>query len=338
MYIAINIVLHTMESPSRRDRIQSICSSGPIVHVSVSTGHHLSYQHILVNLLGGLPSTGAILGQRLWNLCIAPSVVFATLDSDLLGFLIVSLARALQAKPTTALFLRPLQCYSKLPSLRLWLKRKLFQSLCLLPKLTILSIIPYYLCPQLNRVSHAWIHDPQMWDLWLDGRPCLEHTELSLRAEAARRGRQIIIYVGKTSEAKCFSELVELACREKDKVLVVVAGMVDKKHRTMADKLISIGMIVENRYVSDDEVFSLYKIADRAWCRYSPTYDQASGVFGRALQLGVVPIIRDGSLLEMILEYAASTAPDQMAHRDVAILKKACTISPLVPATRFGLP
>jgi len=300
----------------------------PIVHISVATGHHLSYQHVLLKLLDGVPSKGGIIGVRMWNLFTSPSVVFATLDSDLIGFVIVSIVRSLQAKPTTALFLRSLQCYPKLPSPRLWFKCKLFQLLCLLPRLSILSIIPYSFNPELRHVSHGWIHDPQMWDLWLDGKPKLEHTELSLHAEANRRGRKIIIYIGKSSEAKGFFELVKLASVENEKYLFVVVGIVDIKHREAADKLISLGMLVEDRYVSDEEVLSLYKVADFAWCRYRPGYDQASGVFGRALQLGVTPMIRLGSLLEVMLEYASHTSPQAMAQRDIPILLKSCIDTP----------
>ena len=56
-------------------------------------------------------------------------------------------------------------------------------------------------------------------------------------------------------------------------------------------------MIVENPYLTDDEVLSLYGVADLAWSFY-PQRDQASGIFGRAVQAGVVPLVRSGSFLE----------------------------------------
>ena len=33
------------------------------------------------------------------------------------------------------------------------------------------------------------------------------------------------------------------------------------------------------------------------WCCYSPEYDQASGVFGRAVQYGCIPIVREHSVI-----------------------------------------
>ena len=45
-------------------------------------------------------------------------------------------------------------------------------------------------------------------------------------------------------------------------------------------------------------MLALYSIADLAWCFYSPEYDQASGILGRALQFSVTPVVRKGSVSE----------------------------------------
>jgi hypothetical protein len=61
--------------------------------------------------------------------------------------------------------------------------------------------------------------------------------------------------------------------------------------------LANAGAIVVDRFVSDDELASLYSCADFMWSCYSPTYNQASGIFGRAVQYGVPSIVRKGSYI-----------------------------------------
>jgi len=68
-------------------------------------------------------------------------------------------------------------------------------------------------------------------------------------------------------------------------------------------------MIVEDRYDTDAEIVSLYRVADLAWCRYAPGYDQASLVFGRALQIGVTPVLREGSVIADLARMVGSGKP-----------------------------
>ena len=267
-----------------------------LIHISVTDGHHPSYQALFVRLLKGEPSTGPIRGRRFWRLARAPDVFFATIDADYGAFALIAILRALQRKPTTGLFLRPLQCFRTERPVVYRLKRLAFRWLCRLPRLRILSIIPHDLHPELREVSHDWIHDPQLWDLWVDGPPILPETELSRRVEAARNGRKVLIFIGAANRIKGFDELIEWARRDHATLLVVVAGKVTEPYQPAADELRRLGMIVEDRYVTDEEILSLYKVADLAWCRYAPDYDQASGVFGRAVQTGVEPVVREGSL------------------------------------------
>ena len=273
-----------------------------IVHINAAGGHRQSYQSLFLKLLDGEASTGVIRGPRFWRLVRAPKVLFATIDDDYLGFIAVALIRALLNKPTTGLFIRAMQCFRTERPIVYPLKRAVFRSLRRLSSLRILSIIPHDIRPELAEVTYDWIHDPQMWDLWVDGPPMLPDTDLSRRVQTERGTRKVIIFVGRANRNKGFPELVETARRESGGMLVVVAGCVARDFKREADILKVMGMIVEDRYVSDDEILSLYKVADQAWCRYAPEYDQASGVFGRAVQTGVEPIVNDGSVLQGILK------------------------------------
>jgi hypothetical protein len=292
-----------------------------IIHISVSDGHHSSYRDVFMQLLGGEPSTGPIRGRTFWRLVRARSVLFATIDTDYAGFIAVALIRAALLKPTTGLFLRPLQCFRSERPIVYPIKRRMFRWLCHLPRLRLFSIIPHDIYPELREVSHDWIHDPQMWDLWLDGQPNLPETNLSRLVEIERGDRKVMIFIGAANRMKGFPELVETAKREVEKLLIVVAGRVQPEFQAAVDDLRNMGMIVEDRYVSNDEILSLYRVANYAWCRYTPAYDQGSGVFGRAFQTGVAPLMREGSFIEKLYFSRKDTAIPDMLELDIAKIR-----------------
>ncbi|MEY8118848.1 hypothetical protein AB9F26_11345 [Falsihalocynthiibacter sp. BN13B15] len=292
-----------------------------IVHISVTDGHHMSYRDLFLRLLDGKPSTGPIRGRRFWKLVFARRIFFATIDTDYAGFIAVALMRAVLLKPTVGLFLRPLQCFRTERTIIYPMKRRVFRWLCRLPKLRLFSIIPHDIHPELHEISHDWIHDPQMWDLWIDGQPDLPETDLSRRVEMERGDREVMIYIGAANGIKGFPELVETAKTDSRKLLVVVAGSVPPNFRATASDLRAMGMIVEDRYVSDDEILSLYRIADFAWCRYAPDYDQASGVFGRAFQTGVMPVMRKGSFIEKLFVSRNATSIPDILESDITKIR-----------------
>lgn len=269
-----------------------------LIHISNAGGHRPNYRDLFVRLLGGTPSTGPICGCRFWRLVRAPKLFLATIDDDYLGFFAVALLRAVQRKSTAGLFLRPLQCFRSERPIVYRMKRLAFRWVCKLPHLRLLSIIPHDIYPELAEVSHDWIYDPQMWDLWVDGPPILPDTDLSKYVEVQRQGREILIFVGRGSRIKGFPEFVEYVKNNTSRMICIVAGQVDSKNRKYIADLHEAGAIIQDRFVSDEEILSLYKIADYAWCRYAVDYDQASGIFGRALQAGVKPIVRAGSILD----------------------------------------
>lgn len=268
-----------------------------LIHITSSSGHRPSYRDLFARLLDGAPSTGPIRGSCFWQLLRAHKVFFATIDDDYLGFIVVAVIRAIRRKPTTGLFLRPMECFRTERPIIYPVKRLVFRWLCKLPRMRLLSIIPHDVCPELSEVSHDWIYDPQMWDLWIDGPFVLPDTELSRRVEAARNGRKVMIFIGGASLRKGFNSFADLAEAEAENILFVSAGNISADCTLDAVRLRDLGMLVEDRFITDDELLSLYKVADLAWCSYAPEYDQASGVFGRAIQTGVEPVVREGSFL-----------------------------------------
>jgi hypothetical protein len=284
----------------------------PLIHICVTTGHLPSYQAVFVRLFDGVPSTGRLRGPTFWRLVRAERVFFCTIDTDYKAFVAIAVLRALRGHRTTGLFLRPMQCFRKERPVVYSAKRWVFRVLRRLPGLRLLSIIPFAVEPRLAQVCHDWIHDPQLWDLWLDGPPVLPETDLSQRVTKAAGGRDVMIFIGAGNSIKGFDAFVDEALSQKDSVLAVVAGRVASDFALEAQRLVAEGMIVEDRFVSDEEILSLYKVADRAWCRYAPDYDQASGIFGRAVQTGVTPIVREGSVVANLWQTLSDQKPEEM--------------------------
>jgi hypothetical protein len=56
---------------------------------------------------------------------------------------------------------------------------------------------------------------------------------------------------------------------------------------------------------------SLFRAADAAWCCYPPERDLSSGIFGRAVQFGIAPIVRQGSVLGVL----AADVPNAISLR-----------------------
>ena len=74
---------------------------------------------------------------------------------------------------------------------------------------------------------------------------------------------------------------------------MVIDGKLLEECRRNASQLVGFGMIVKNRFISDEELLSLYGVADLTSCVSPSNCYQASGVFGRSIQLGLAPLIRE---------------------------------------------
>jgi hypothetical protein len=81
-------------------------------------------------------------------------------------------------------------------------------------------------------------------------------------------------------------------------MLVVAAGAAPPDAREAARVFVEAGGLLIDRKLEDAEIESLYTVSSVIWACYAPDYDQASGIFGRALQLGVPVIVRRGSVIE----------------------------------------
>lgn len=296
-----------------------------LVYARSTSGHRQSYLDGLSKLFGLEPVFGNIDHRLFRRLVAAESVLFATLDDHVPSFLAVTGARTLRGRQTTALFLRAQKCFDD----GHWyypMKRKTFRVLKNLPGLTLASITPFSVMPRHREVAHAGVVDPQYWDLH-DGialRPPAR-SALSDDVLARARGRHVMCALGTLGLNKGVAFLAETLQRHPelgDKILVVAAGHVPADAVQSVSKMADAGALVVDRFVSNDELESLYAAADSVWACYTPDYDQASGIFGRAVQFGVTPVLRARSVAEAFatMHCVNHTSVAYGNHEDLAAL------------------
>jgi hypothetical protein len=219
---------------------------------------------------------------------------------------VVGLLRALTLRRTVALFFLARETLLG-TSLRYRVKRALLRVMRSLSRVSVLTIVPHPVLRRavpgakidVARLAHGWIDDPQLWDLELLPQRWAS-TALSQRAVEAAGARAILMVAGVLDRRKGLEIVARLAGDREfvGKILIVVAGKLADADPNLSAALAGSDCLFEDRFISDEELNSLYAVADLVWCAYSPSYDQSSGIFGRAVQTGVTPVVRKGSIVE----------------------------------------
>lgn len=250
--------------------------------------------------------------------------LYSTLDDFGPLFLICAVSRALIGRTTVGLFLRPGGCFKS--GIKSRIKAWLFEAVCQIPNIRILTILPHSLDRRFETVSNGWIYDPQLWDLSYLGRPDPSPLPgIDKPVLQASKGREIVIAFGAQTRIKGFNQFVDLWCSSpqiRRRYQFVVAGRIFSEVAAEAELFERHGGLIFNRYFSHGEFMHFYSLASVVWSCYPPKYDQASGIFGRAVQLGVPAIVRAGSHLEKLaaeLGYSVLSIP--VDHQDIAIEK-----------------
>lgn len=203
-------------------------------------------------------------------------------------------------------------------------KKWLLKVARILPPVTIVTIMPFDLDPAFAHIADDWIHDPQLWDLAPDETP--SETDLAREVREAAGDRAVVLALGGQSRDKGFDFLSDAWDAQPDlrrAWLFVAAGKVAKASREKADRFAGQGGFLVDRFVSDEELRDLYREATVVWACYAPEYDQASGIFGRAVQTGKPVVVRSGAYVQRlaeILDHPAMAAPwDDTAGVAVAL-------------------
>ena len=266
-------------------------------------GHRASYLAFVIARFGGRRvAPQEMFGWR-------GPLLFLMIEENFGLYCVTGLWRSLLGRRTVGLLFRPLPA-AEAKSWRLKLKRAVLRALRYVPAVQTLSIVPVPLVPKIGAIVDSWIHDFQLWDLTESESARFEEirtpsTQLArpapifTEAKHFAKGRPLLIALGMQNQAKG-AERLAASMREggtKDWA-VLVAGRFAPEAAHWRIAIEAHGGHIVDRFLSDDEMLALYAAADAIWCLYDPSYDQASGILGRAIQLGIPPIVRTGSLSE----------------------------------------
>lgn len=269
-----------------------------LVHMRSHSGHRKEYQDLFVKLFGLTPSNGRINVSKLYQLVGARQLLFGTIDDDYVGFFLVAILRTLLQRRTVGLFLRPQSCFhTKSP--RNSIKRIAFALLKRLRPVSVLTMVPFSIAPEYAEVADDGVVDPQLWDLNIARAGTVDSDLLAQITEAAD-GRRTLAFIGTVSAIKGIGWLRDLMNAPNwpsSGIFVIVAGNFPIGNGVSPNQMRELGGLVIDRHISDSELRAVYATADLIWSFYDPRYNQASGVFGRAVQAGRSPIVRAESLI-----------------------------------------
>lgn len=264
-------------------------------------GHRAEYNRLFLQVLESLNMhLNHINSARLPH--NASDVMFyPMLDSAPLDFLARAVARSLMGRKTAGLLFRPGECFLK-NSLKYRIKYILFRMASRFPHVHILSLIPFEVSPDFSVIATDWLYDPQLWDLKYFGVPETESfPELDRQLQTVAYGRRLVIALGGQNRIKgfdCFTQVWSASQKLRDDCLFVAAGKVSAESSAHAKRFATEGGLLLDQRIEDNEFIHLYRRAHVIWSCYAPDYNQASGIHGRAVQLGVPVAVREGSYLE----------------------------------------
>lgn len=261
-------------------------------------GHRSAYNDVLAHLLRRQNVDLSAHHER------SRVAFYPMLDDNIPVFLRSCLQNALSGRRTVGLFFRPGECFRR-DRVKYRLKNLLFRVLKRMPTIRILTIMPFHVDPRFALVANDWIHDPQLWDM--DLLPAAETQDaLSATVRAAANGRQVVVALGGQNRLKGFDRLATLwqsDLRLRQRYLFVAAGKVAAECAGDAQAFVDAGGLLLDRFISDEELLALYTASDVVWSCYAPHYNQASGIFGRAFQMGKPAIVREGSYIAAMAKH-----------------------------------
>ncbi len=226
-------------------------------------------------------------------------LLFAMYEEHPLLFLLVAVARKIQGKATSALLFR-VDFASKRSGLKDMLKKLALSINKKLGCLKVYSIVSDDVLPSLRTYVHGSFYDFQFWDLQALGYDM--KSDCVIPHGGTENTRVAIGFLGKQDESKGVNYILPfLNSFGVDRPDLIVRGKFSIDAQDVLERLrLEYNCDVINEFVDNDQLFNGYFSSDLIWCCYDPLYDQSSGILGRALQLGRVPIVRANSIAEGI--------------------------------------
>lgn len=265
-------------------------------------GHRASYLALFATLF---PSRRA---HSLVEVLFSPNpALFLMIEESFGAYAAISFLRSLLGRRTAGLLFRPGPAVTP-TNLRLRFKSMILRLLRATPRIHTITILPFDVDPRMAKIADNWIHDPQLWDLSEAEKVQVENLRAKRESGAGLSGeircqadnRLVVTAIGRQDRDKAFDLFARLYATSpalQESALFAYGGKVDPKLESDAEAFERAGGFAAQRFISDSEVLELYAAADLVWSTYAQGYDQASGIFGRAIQLGMTPIVRDGSLI-----------------------------------------
>lgn len=265
-----------------------------LVYDAQPDGHRENCVTLFARLTGGTALIAPVKAARK-RLLAAPSLVITTYETQPAAFLLILVVRAMLGRRSAVIFMR-----AHLPRARMLHRAFHRAAIALVNRLR--AVLPLTLVPlpaKARASRFVAIADPESWDLGPE-EVAAPATALSEQALAFAAGRPILLVTGYIERNRGIEFLRDIYARRDgliDSLVPVLGGMLAPDVRDSAAELQALGALVVDRYLSRSEMMSLYAAATAAWCCYVPERDISSGIFGRAIQFGVAPVVRRGSVL-----------------------------------------
>ncbi len=278
-------------------------------------GHRLEYVEFFASLIEELG--GQSVCFRKWQDVVfrEDSAFFLMIEEDLIGFSLCAVARSAFRRKTVGLLFRGREAASP-KSMAQKIKSVILRSLRASRAISVVSIVPFSVAPEISRVASHSIYDPQLWDQ--NATLTVHASDISHDIVTAANGRKIVVALGRQDNDKGFGWFCELWRDEaiRENFLFACAGKISANLTEAADEFVHTGGYRVDRHIDRRELMSLYQAADYVWAAYPPSYDQASGIMGRAVQYNVPVIVRESSTSQRVLnELTAGYVPIQFGDQ-----------------------
>ena len=279
-----------------------------VVYSQSSAGHRAEYNRVLSSNFDASIICGSLNATRLLQaIKCRQFLFFSMIEENTIAYFMISIIRWMIGQKTGGFLFRPKQCLA-INTLSRKIKFIMLRFLTMYRISNTIVLLPFDIEHGMSVISNDWIYDMQLWDAELlfgdtwRNRAVLK-SDLKKAILEAASGRKILISLGEQSQEKGFDLLSSIWCRSEEirrKWLFVAAGRVARDSESRCSEFVKNGGIAINRYIEEYEMIALYGCSDAAWACYAPSYNQASGIFGRAFQAGLPIVIRRGSLLEAL--------------------------------------
>ena len=261
----------------------------PIVYTRSETGRRGSYLRVLERLFGARRA-----GRRRDLLFSRAPVLFLMVEEAFLLYVIVGLLRAMTGRRTVGLLARP-RPLAVSPRWRHAFRRAVLRRLKRWRSIRTLTLLPFSVFPAFASIADGWIYDFQLWDMTGEERRAIE----VLREERRTGARPVVAAIGTQSPEKgigLFADIYARSATLRSRCQFIACGRVAPAAGEHAAVLVEAGGVLVDRMLSDAELLGTYAASDAVWCLYPPVGDHASGILGRAAQLGIPVVVRQGSL------------------------------------------